>query len=132
MEEDIKILEEFIINSVNKMGRVLVGKYESISLENLIKGYIELETKDKLRCAGEYLAVAKQLSKPINSNEYILKSKVRDKIEELKKIEYSNVELSVMGESYEKMTFYQAKKQFDYEIAQCIIKVLQELLEEEE
>ena len=82
MEEDLKILEKAI--------KVLTGRDTGIKLdfeataqaiENLIKGYRALEEKNKNMAEG-YLVNNPGLAKYLKEN-YIFKSKVKEKIEEL-------------------------------------------------
>ena len=73
MEEDIKVLEEYL--NYNATQRKISAS-EIIAIENLIKGYKELEVINKMQ---EYRINV------IDEREFIPKSKVREKIEELKK-----------------------------------------------
>lgn len=104
MEEDIKILEEGIKN-----GTIYVNCGNSIdkAIENLIKGYRELEKRiiflTNLSCIND------------SDENYIQKSKIKSKIEELEK------------------QYKQMEQTSDFIIADIIqpkIQVLQELMED--
>lgn len=92
MEEDIKILEDMIkrldkncfdiyrkaSNTEDYLGTII--GYEIISLENLIKGYRELEERN-IYLVNERKKLEELLF--MSNENYIEKSKIREKIEEL-------------------------------------------------
>lgn len=90
MEEDIKILEEYLKGYYNSD---LLGSYglpdkETQALEKLIKGYREIEEMLKNR-----IKYTNELEKDLfeNASKYVVpKSKIKEKIEELKK--YQNTD----------------------------------------
>lgn len=89
MEEDIKVLEE-IINSIdfNNEYQVFVLGINQIELiQNLIKGYKEIE-EENIKLHTEIAEVVYWESSSVEQikQDYIPKSKVREKIEELEKI----------------------------------------------
>ena len=104
MEEDIDILEDFIEDEgLYELYRTSHIDLIRKALENLIKGYRELEEKNK----NLY-----DLGKAFANNQ--LKIKMRNKIDELKK-------------KYELADNYW---QYDYDVDMNTIQVLQELLED--
>lgn len=94
MEEDIKILEEFIkyfeAEAVSRKYRrnisITVGEDDIEALENLIKGYRELEEKNKqcIKVLHEKDIYYQNAREFIQDNS-IPKSKIKEKIEELEK-----------------------------------------------
>lgn len=93
MEENIKILEEIVDVYYDCAGnkeqdydmRVDMGfmKKEAQSIENLIKGYRELEEENKKIIQGKFREVADKNS--YIKDMYIPKSKIKEKIEEVNK-----------------------------------------------
>lgn len=121
MEEEIKILEKFINGTLFKYARNAFDEEDlrntlDKAIENLIKGYRELEKEvDSLVRQYEYqgaIMVSEYMSLSQIKKLFIPKSKIREKIEELEK---------------EKVD-YQCKKNAQLVYGQ---KVLQELMEEE-
>lgn len=106
MEEDIKILEEMITWDC-----LLPNKRQTEALENLIKGYRELEKFRDITLMKSKTKFANVIKDSIYF-EYIPKSKIKEKIEELEE---------------EKLCFYS-----DYAIEERNnkIQVLHELMEE--
>ena len=104
MEEDIKVLEEYLNYEVTK--RKLSG-CEILAIENLIARNKELEYKLREHICIEAHEQVKQL--------YIPKSKVRKKIEELEK-EYDQ--------------FVEWDREDDCMITREMIETLEELLQE--
>ena len=113
-EEDIKILEEFILNgSLNICCFMPNGIKPSDrikqSLENLIKGYRELEKEnEKLNNANKTYINCIQNITPVLMEDYIEKSKIKEKIKE--------------AEHYIECV--------DFNEGQAMYKVLQELMED--
>lgn len=122
MEEDIKILEEFKTKGYS----MLLMKYGDRNtanlkleraLENLIKGYRELEQENRImknrQCIGKITELTGENLDKVLSKWYVPKSKIREKIEELEE---------KMGNENNEKVLVQLHKQR---------KILQELLEEE-
>lgn len=104
MEEDIKILEEFI-EAVGEEYEVLKEKQ---ALERVVKGYRKLEEENEsLVRQYEYqgaLMVNEYFSKDQVYELFIPKSKVKEKIEELdRKIDFLNSQLTKCYEKREKL-----------------------------
>ena len=76
MEEDIKILEEMITWDC-----LLPNKRQTEAIENLIKGYRELE---KSKITYERARDLQEENKRIVDNNYIPTSKIKEKIEEIR------------------------------------------------
>ena len=158
MEEDIKILEEIKKKFEKTMKIIVLGEYSTyvdnsifedikklINIsENLLTRYKQLEEENN-NMAEEYLVNNPGMAKYLNDN-YIFKSKVKEKIEELdnerRKFTNDNVNNFYLQEFTRK---YTQKSDHDYgvfgtpeTITYCInnellgrIEVLQELLREE-
>ena len=83
MEEDIKILEE--LKELNYFGDT-VFKREAQAIRNLLKDYKDLKLKERNRVLGRYGEIeVHDLINKVLSEDYIPKSKVKEKIEELEK-----------------------------------------------
>lgn len=129
MEEEIKRVEKFI-EDIKGCGLSDCSSFKDEdvqALENLLHAYRILKENNK------YLKMCTIGADPllrVLKEGFIEKTKIKNKIEELKKIEYSNVELAKINETWESRILYEARKQYDYEIAQFTIKILQQLLEE--
>ena len=88
--EDIKVLEElkekYITSGLYQIGTFELTEEEKEAIENLIKGYKELE--ENLKIATAMLTKGTYPEQNENDNnfnkQFIPKSKVREKIEELK------------------------------------------------
>ena len=108
MEEDIKILEEvkrpILATGFERQTKILKA------IENLIKGYRELEEEWRINKMEEFKIENECHIKYEDINDYIPKSKIKEKIEELK----ANIEES-------KDVLYGAEN---------IVQVLQELMED--
>ena len=93
MEEDIKVLEEFIEDY--RIAKEVLDGEVIYSIENLIKRNKELEehhefAKKKIIELEELArGLEDYIDKQINAEEYIPKSKVREKIEELEAMSIS-------------------------------------------
>lgn len=111
MEEDIKILEKWLENLNRLFNETHINNTkERHALENLIKGYREIKEENRIfALVGSNIALKLHIEK-----NYISKSQIKEKIEELKE---------------EKHCFYS-----DYAIEERNnkIQVLQELLEKED
>ena len=134
IEEDMKILEEFLdLARTRDYKGNLTGSFDEFELEveekeykaieNLIKGYRELEERTKKNIEPVLVnnkmyfidkELYEDLLKDIKTN-YIVKSKVKEKIEELdkEKLKYDN-----------DLRIYTLRNTFDFQK-----EVLQELLE---
>lgn len=140
MEKDITILKSLIEDL--KREEKLIGydaEYEIQALENLIKGYRELEKRNKKLKATHIMThnkvsdeekaklfdvIDNSIDTYLEKTEYIPKSKVKEKIEELKNIRWIDLAQEVEEEhhSLEYMRAYRAGKE----------NALQELLGDEE
>lgn len=113
MEEDIKILEEYI--DFQKQWNLLNHEKALITaIENLIKGYRELEEENQkliyeLQEKDDEIRFANRDIK-VFETDFIPKSKIKEKIEEYKK----KIE----------------EKPYDKPIIEIYIRVLQELMED--
>ena len=126
MEEDIKILEEWIEITVGnapewvKSDEILkIIDYKQIkAIENLIKGYRELEEKIE----KQELAFVKGYTEGGYNQLNVMTSKIKEKIEELENIRWIDLAQEVEEEhhSLEYMRAYRAGKE----------KALQELMED--
>ena len=133
--EDIKNLEEIInlckeeINNNDKNITAILDLEDLKSLKNLLTRYKELEEKNKTQL--EAFELGKESSRKRIEYDYIPKSKVKEKIEELKEIKQEKYERVQVFDDTTNACCYQIVKKYDYEIAQFAIKTLQELLREE-
>lgn len=108
MEEDIKILEELL--NANVSFKISPEDRGYKALENLIKKYRELEEENRIfALAGSNIALKLHIEK-----NYIPKSKIKEKIEELK-------------EEYKIALEENSTKAF---ILKCQIEILEKLLED--
>ena len=84
MEEDIKILKD-MISEYKRLkdidGYRYMGKWQQ-AIEKLLKAYKELKKENK-KMAEEYLVNNPGMTKYLNEN-YMLKSKIKEKLEEYK------------------------------------------------
>lgn len=87
MEEDIKILKELIEIGLEDFTDITITNRQAQAIENLIARYKELEENRKLT-ARKYMLNAEtgELKEIPIDNNYILKSKVQEKIEELEEL----------------------------------------------
>lgn len=83
MEEDIKILEKWLENLNRLFNETHINNTkERHALENLIKGYREIKEENRIfALVGSNIALKLHIEK-----NYISKSKIKEKIEELKEI----------------------------------------------
>ena len=114
-DEDIKILEEYL----DKQDRKFVSKHRLMILqavENLIARYKELEEENRKLTARKYMLNAEtgELKEIPIDNNYIPKSKVKDKIEEIQK----------------ECFLYKNETNCEECFERCSVEGLQELLEE--
>ena len=121
MEEDIKILEELKNKQyTNKdiLGNLVLSEEEYTAIEHLIEKNKELE--EKMNFVQPFVSLTNRMvNKILGDNDYIPKSKIKEKIEELDK---RDMTIYIGGRSNGK-TFQQAVR--------CELKkVLQELLED--
>ena len=92
----------------------------------------ELEKENKeLKEDNEQLDAIKNEAVRRYNFETVPKSKVKEKIEELKEIKQEKYERVQVFDDTTNACCYQIVKKYDYEIAQFAIKTLQELLREE-
>ena len=139
MQEDIKILKELTeeYNSQHYMDMPLINGKQIQALENLLKGYRELEKQlDSSRKANELLnktnnelrwEIRTTYSKAVNDiiskfnlgDDYIPKSKIKEKIEELEEERKKKDEENTIDVFYDQIDITH------------IIEVLQELLGDE-
>ena len=82
MEEDIKVLENFINKQKSNKGTFVPTDFEITAIENLIKKNKELETQIGLFKNTNKNAVA--IFNETYRNHYISKDKIKEKIKELK------------------------------------------------
>ena len=101
MEEDIKILEEFI----DAVGEEYEVVKEKQALENLIKRYRELEESKITR---ERVNDIQEETKRIVNETYIPKPKIKEKIEEIDK--------AIIIAQGEELLIFEAKKDFAQEL----------------
>lgn len=96
MEEDIKLLEEMKANCIKGMMKGAIytdekAERKALAIDNIIKGYRELEKEyERVRAGRNWLSerISAQIATPeifdkILEENYIPKSKIKEKIEEL-------------------------------------------------
>lgn len=120
MEENIKKIELFIKRNrimFEDWGDMEANEYDLRAIENLIKGYRELEQKNRYGIIGRIDAIKIEDLEEVLTPYYISKSKIKEKIEEyqanMKKYEYADK--NIFNEN---------------NIRQEVITVLQELMED--
>ena len=118
MKEDIKILEEWLIQLNELFEKTKINNTkERKSLENLIKGYRELEEQ-----IDKHVYFETTNPKEIEKN-FIPKSKIKEKIEEYKQI----------TDKYDKQMENDEETDLSYEEVReyaCRLQALQELMED--
>ena len=147
MEEDIKILEEYLLTlekmggmEMLKRGDVLISyvKYKNIqAIENLIKGYREKEESEKYLYDAYQDAGKKMFEYLEQLEDSIPKSKVKEKIEELENKIKATFCKYMTEEEYYNNKFLTGDVAGDYEVIEVskLIRdrnLLQELLGDEE
>jgi len=119
MEKDIKILE-YLINrwKYNKAGL----ERETQAIENIIKRYKELEQENRYKIIGRIDAIRIEDLEDILSPYYIPKSKIKEKIKELDKIEKQELKGLKGQDRYFIKQIYMYKRNTLQELLDCEVR----------
>lgn len=109
MMNNIEILEEFIEKNIKSRLRTELNANELQAIENLIKEYKELKEKYEFvinnNLDDKYEEVLEKTFKKYIDKDFISKSKVKEKIEELDSIYQQEIKQKYNGRYYHQLSY---------------------------